>query len=67
MDKLESKPRATWFVLIGIAAIFVAMAVLPALASAAAHVNAWAAVGTVLAIAGFSAVAVTETWRHIPH
>jgi hypothetical protein len=66
MDKLETRPRVSWFVIVGFFTSFVSLALLPMIMSVAAQVHPWMAVATLLAVAALLVVAVTETWQHLP-
>ena len=67
MDTSDTTPHASWFVIVGFFASIVALVVLPAIASVAASLSPWAAIGTIVALGAILSVAVTETWRHLPN
>jgi hypothetical protein len=66
MDRVDTTPRVSWFVIVGFFASFLALALLPMLASVAASLSPWAAIAAVVAVAALLSVAVTETWKHLP-
>lgn len=66
MDKLHTTPRTEWFVIVGLFALVVAMAALPAVMSVTAHISGWIAIATAVGLAAVLSIAITETWKHLP-
>jgi len=57
--------HASWFVIVGFFAFFVAMVGLPTIAAVVAPISGWAALGALVLLAGLVSLAVVETWKHL--